>query len=71
MYRRYGDRVSLLQQLVCFFGGTAILIRRHSLPMQLFEYRGGRGFFSKPSNFEPGRPLDIDRWPFRSRPVVD
>jgi hypothetical protein len=51
MYRRYGDRVSLLQQLVCFFGGTAILIRRHTSPMQLFEYRGGRGFFSKPKQF--------------------
>jgi len=35
----------------------------------LHEKPGRTGPFSKASNFEPGRPLDIARRPFRSRPI--
>src|ERR1700722_654566 len=48
--------VSSLQQLLCFFDGTAFLIRRPWLAMQVSQNRGGRGIFES-KILSPG-----DRW---------
>jgi hypothetical protein len=40
-----GGLVSSPQQQFCSFDGTAVLIRALRLPMQVFENRGGRGYF--------------------------
>jgi hypothetical protein len=61
--------VSSLQQLVCSFDGTTILIRSVRSAMQILRDRGGRGHFRKKAILSPAGRWIFPGGLFAPRPV--